>query len=99
MLVSHHLKGEFSRVTPNRAIRGDGCTTLPNILVKEAVQLDVPRVWDMFLCDGVKIIFRVGLVSLKFLLGTRISSRPVRVSMKPWRSSERLIPDTCRRAS
>nr|XP_015827681.2 TBC1 domain family member 10A [Nothobranchius furzeri] len=31
----------------------------------------VLRVWDMFLCDGVKIIFRVGLVLLKYTLGTR----------------------------
>ncbi|MEQ2201167.1 hypothetical protein XENOCAPTIV_008540, partial [Xenoophorus captivus] len=31
----------------------------------------VLRVWDMFLCDGVKIIFRVGLVLLKCTLGTR----------------------------
>ncbi|XP_076010237.1 TBC1 domain family member 10A-like [Genypterus blacodes] len=31
----------------------------------------VLRVWDMILCDGVKIIFRVGLVLLKCMLGTR----------------------------
>ncbi|KAG7332055.1 hypothetical protein KOW79_003889 [Hemibagrus wyckioides] len=31
----------------------------------------VLRVWDMFLCDGVKIIFRVGLVLLKSMLGSR----------------------------
>ncbi|XP_065103486.1 uncharacterized protein tbc1d10aa isoform X2 [Paramisgurnus dabryanus] len=31
----------------------------------------VLRVWDMFLCDGVKIIFRVGLVLLKCMVGTR----------------------------
>ncbi|CAL8343264.1 unnamed protein product [Lota lota] len=31
----------------------------------------VLRVWDMFLCDGVKIIFRVGLVLLKCMLGSR----------------------------
>ncbi|KAM6954468.1 TBC1 domain family member 10A-like [Aplochiton taeniatus] len=31
----------------------------------------VLRVWDMFLCEGVKIIFRVGLVLLKCMLGTR----------------------------
>lgn len=31
----------------------------------------VLRVWDMFLCDGVKIIFRVGLVFLKSMLGTQ----------------------------
>ncbi|XP_062239368.1 TBC1 domain family member 10A-like [Platichthys flesus] len=31
----------------------------------------VLRVWDMFLCDGVKIILRVGLVLLKCMLGTR----------------------------
>ncbi|KAJ7994129.1 hypothetical protein DPEC_G00262710 [Dallia pectoralis] len=31
----------------------------------------VLRVWDMFLCDGVKIIFRVGMVLLKCMLGTR----------------------------
>ncbi|XP_076019786.1 TBC1 domain family member 10A-like [Genypterus blacodes] len=31
----------------------------------------VLRVWDMFLCEGVKILFRVGLVLLKFVLGTQ----------------------------
>ncbi|CAL8277659.1 unnamed protein product [Merluccius merluccius] len=31
----------------------------------------VLRVWDMFLCEGVKIIFRVGLVLLKCMLGTQ----------------------------
>ncbi|XP_051525949.1 TBC1 domain family member 10A-like isoform X1 [Myxocyprinus asiaticus] len=31
----------------------------------------VLRVWDMFLCDGVKIIFRVGLVLLRGMLGSR----------------------------
>ncbi|XP_072128147.1 TBC1 domain family member 10B-like [Mobula birostris] len=30
----------------------------------------VLRVWDMFFCDGVKIIFKVGLVLLKHLLGS-----------------------------
>ncbi|XP_030211001.1 TBC1 domain family member 10A [Gadus morhua] len=30
----------------------------------------VLRVWDMFLCEGVKIIFRVGLVLLKCMLGS-----------------------------
>ncbi|XP_062855472.1 TBC1 domain family member 10A isoform X2 [Trichomycterus rosablanca] len=31
----------------------------------------VLRVWDMFLCDGVKIIFRVGLVFLRCMLGSK----------------------------
>uniref|UniRef100_A0A8D3BFS6 Rab-GAP TBC domain-containing protein n=1 Tax=Scophthalmus maximus TaxID=52904 RepID=A0A8D3BFS6_SCOMX len=31
----------------------------------------VLRVWDMFLCEGVKILFRVGLVLLKYMLGAR----------------------------
>ncbi|CAB1332836.1 unnamed protein product [Coregonus sp. 'balchen'] len=31
----------------------------------------VLRVWDMFLCEGVKIIFRVGLVLLKCMLGSQ----------------------------
>ncbi|KAI1905024.1 hypothetical protein AGOR_G00011690 [Albula goreensis] len=31
----------------------------------------VLRVWDMFFCDGVKIIFRVGLVLLKCMLGSQ----------------------------
>ncbi|XP_072839770.2 TBC1 domain family member 10A isoform X1 [Pogona vitticeps] len=30
----------------------------------------VLRVWDMFFCEGVKIIFRVGLVLLKYTLGS-----------------------------
>jgi len=31
----------------------------------------VLRVWDMFLCEGVKVLFRVGLVLLKYTLGDR----------------------------
>ncbi|XP_018587261.2 TBC1 domain family member 10A-like isoform X2 [Scleropages formosus] len=31
----------------------------------------VLRVWDMFFCEGVKIIFRVGLVLLKCMLGSQ----------------------------
>ncbi|KAK2819102.1 hypothetical protein Q5P01_024663 [Channa striata] len=31
----------------------------------------VLRVWDMFLCEGVKILFRVGLVLLKCMLGSQ----------------------------
>ncbi|KAM3599913.1 uncharacterized protein V6R79_013690 [Siganus canaliculatus] len=31
----------------------------------------VLRVWDMFLCEGVKIVFRVGLVLLKCTLGSQ----------------------------
>ncbi|XP_054613450.1 TBC1 domain family member 10A-like [Dunckerocampus dactyliophorus] len=31
----------------------------------------VLRVWDMFLCEGVKILFRVGLVLLKNMLGSQ----------------------------
>lgn len=31
----------------------------------------VLRVWDMFLCEGVKIVFRVGLVLLKCMLGSQ----------------------------
>ncbi|XP_056146341.1 TBC1 domain family member 10A-like [Lampris incognitus] len=31
----------------------------------------VLRIWDMFLCEGVKIIFRVGLVLLRCMLGSQ----------------------------
>ncbi|XP_061590216.1 TBC1 domain family member 10A [Cololabis saira] len=31
----------------------------------------VLRVWDLFLCEGVKILFRVGLVLLKCMLGSQ----------------------------
>ncbi|KAM9841258.1 TBC1 domain family member 10A-like [Aulostomus maculatus] len=33
--------------------------------------VSVLRVWDMFLCEGVKILFRVGLVLLKCMLGSQ----------------------------
>ncbi|XP_072227734.1 TBC1 domain family member 10A [Leuresthes tenuis] len=36
----------------------------------------VLRVWDMFLCEGVKILFRVGLVLLKCMLGTQEKVKP-----------------------
>nr|XP_020461680.1 TBC1 domain family member 10A-like isoform X1 [Monopterus albus] len=35
----------------------------------------VLRVWDMFLCEGVKILFRVGLVLLKCMLGSQENLR------------------------
>ncbi len=31
----------------------------------------VLRVWDMFMCEGVKVLFRVALVLLRSALGTR----------------------------
>ncbi|KAI5099536.1 TBC1 domain family member 10A [Silurus meridionalis] len=36
----------------------------------------VLRVWDMFFCEGVKVIFRVGLVLLKCMLGSQEKLKP-----------------------
>ena len=33
----------------------------------------VLRVWDMFCCEGVKVLFRVGLVLLKYALPRKVS--------------------------
>lgn len=33
------------------------------------------RIWDMFLCEGVKVIFKVGLVLLKGCLGRTSSTK------------------------
>ena len=35
----------------------------------------VLRVWDMFLCEGVKVLFRVGLVLLKYTLTRAVRKR------------------------
>ena len=35
----------------------------------------VMRVWDMFMCEGVKVLFRVGLVLLKFSLTRSVRKR------------------------
>ncbi|XP_019738371.1 TBC1 domain family member 10A-like isoform X1 [Hippocampus comes] len=47
----------------------------------------VLRVWDMFLCEGVKILFRVGLVLLKCMLG---SQEKVRACPGLYETMERL---------
>lgn len=53
----------------------------------------VLRVWDMFLCEGVKIMFRVALVLLKFTLG---SSHQLADSPGLYETMEKLkhIPDS-----
>nr|XP_054748757.1 cylicin-1-like [Lytechinus pictus] len=53
----------------------------------------VLRVWDMFFCEGVKILFRVALVLLKHTLGT---SQQLADSPGLYETMERLknIPDT-----
>ncbi|KAL7986749.1 hypothetical protein Chor_013032 [Crotalus horridus] len=47
----------------------------------------VLRVWDMFFCEGVKIIFRVGLVLLKYTLG---SSEKLRSCQGQYETMEQL---------
>ncbi|KAM3826462.1 TBC1 domain family member 10A [Vipera latastei] len=47
----------------------------------------VLRVWDMFFCEGVKIIFRVGLVLLKYTLG---SSEKLRTCQGQYETMEQL---------
>uniref|UniRef100_A0A8D0LCD0 TBC1 domain family member 10A n=1 Tax=Sphenodon punctatus TaxID=8508 RepID=A0A8D0LCD0_SPHPU len=47
----------------------------------------VLRVWDMFLCEGVKIVFRVGLVLLKHTLG---SSEKLKSCQGQYETMERL---------
>ncbi|NXR14256.1 TB10A protein, partial [Semnornis frantzii] len=47
----------------------------------------VLRVWDMFFCEGVKIIFRVGLVLLKHTLG---SSDKLKLCQGQYETMERL---------
>ncbi|KAL8180496.1 UNVERIFIED_CONTAM: hypothetical protein K2H54_026005, partial [Gekko kuhli] len=47
----------------------------------------VLRVWDMFFCEGVKIIFRVGLVLLKYTLG---SSEELKSCQGQYETVERL---------
>ncbi|XP_048370760.1 TBC1 domain family member 10A [Sphaerodactylus townsendi] len=47
----------------------------------------VLRVWDMFFCEGVKIIFRVGLVLLKYTLG---SSEELKSCQGQYETMERL---------
>ncbi|XP_074062436.1 TBC1 domain family member 10A isoform X2 [Macrotis lagotis] len=47
----------------------------------------VLRVWDMFFCEGVKILFRVGLVLLKHTLG---SSEKLKTCQGQYETMERL---------
>ncbi|CAN9504901.1 unnamed protein product [Ophioblennius macclurei] len=47
----------------------------------------VLRIWDMFLCEGVKILFRVGLVLLKCMLG---SQEKLKTLQGPYETMERL---------
>ncbi|KAJ8250864.1 hypothetical protein GJAV_G00214080 [Gymnothorax javanicus] len=42
----------------------------------------VLRVWDMFFCEGVKVVFRVGLVLLKLMLGSVEKLREVQGNVR-----------------
>ncbi|KAG9342904.1 hypothetical protein JZ751_015120 [Albula glossodonta] len=55
----------------------------------------VLRVWDMFFCEGVKVVFRVGLVLLKQMLGSvnaltvteALIERESTIQVRKWRES------------
>ncbi|XP_061159800.1 TBC1 domain family member 10B-like [Syngnathus typhle] len=54
----------------------------------------VLRVWDMFFCEGVKIIFRVGLVLLKQMLGSVDKLREVQGMYETMERLRGISPDT-----
>lgn len=56
----------------------------------------VLRVWDMFFCEGVKIIFRVGLVLLKQMLGSVDKLRELQGMYETMERLRNISPDTIR---
>ncbi|KAM4717030.1 LOW QUALITY PROTEIN: TBC1 domain family member 10B [Anableps anableps] len=56
----------------------------------------VLRVWDMFFCEGVKIIFRVGLVLLKQVLGSVEKLRELQGMYETMERLRNISPDTIR---
>ncbi|KAM8844395.1 TBC1 domain family member 10B [Spinachia spinachia] len=56
----------------------------------------VLRVWDMFFCEGVKIVFRVGLVLLKQMLGSVDKLREVQGMYETMERLRNISPDAIR---
>ncbi|XP_034047213.1 TBC1 domain family member 10A-like isoform X2 [Thalassophryne amazonica] len=56
----------------------------------------VLRVWDMFFCEGVKIVFRVGLVLLKQMLGSVDKLRELQGMYETMERLRSISPDTVR---
>ncbi|XP_038140698.1 TBC1 domain family member 10A-like [Cyprinodon tularosa] len=54
----------------------------------------VLRVWDMFFCEGVKIVFRVGLVLLKQMLGSVDKLRELQGMYETMERLRNISPDT-----
>ncbi|KAK5856046.1 hypothetical protein PBY51_007668 [Eleginops maclovinus] len=56
----------------------------------------VLRVWDMFFCEGVKIVFRVGLVLLKQMLGSVDKLRELQGMYETMERLRNISPDAIR---
>lgn len=56
----------------------------------------VLRVWDMFFCEGVKIVFRVGLVLLKQMLGSVDKLRELQGMYETMERLRNIAPDLIR---
>ncbi|XP_026871465.2 TBC1 domain family member 10A [Electrophorus electricus] len=56
----------------------------------------VLRVWDMFFCEGVKIVFRVGLVLLKQMLGSVDKLRELQGMYETMERLRNIPPDAIR---
>ncbi|XP_051989122.1 TBC1 domain family member 10B-like [Xyrauchen texanus] len=56
----------------------------------------VLRVWDMFFCEGVKIVFRVGLVLLKQMLGSVDKLRELQGMYETMERLRNIPPETIR---
>ncbi|XP_054615487.1 TBC1 domain family member 10A-like [Dunckerocampus dactyliophorus] len=56
----------------------------------------VLRVWDMFFCEGVKIVFRVGLVLLKQMLGSADKLGELQGMYETMERLRSISPDTIR---
>lgn len=56
----------------------------------------VLRVWDMFFCEGVKIVFRVGLVLLKQMLGSVEKLREVQGMYETMERLRNIPPESIR---
>ncbi|KAM8825573.1 TBC1 domain family member 10B [Synchiropus picturatus] len=59
----------------------------------------VLRVWDMFFCEGVKIVFRVGLVLLKQMLGSADKRQELQGMYETMERLRSISPDSIREDS
>ena len=63
----------FSRTLPWPSVLRWRDTRISTYIYGISIQSTYHRIWDMFLCEGVKVLFRVALVLLKSALPRKVN--------------------------